>query len=129
MGLIVQKFGGTSVGDVERIRNAASRTAEEQQNGNDVVVVVSAMGKTTDHLVNMANGITGSPSKREMDMLLSTGEQVTIALLTMALAQRGIEAVSYTGWQAGIKTEAVHGNARIVKIETEIGRASCRERV
>lgn len=119
MGLIVQKFGGTSVGDVERIRNAASRTAEEQQNGNDVVVVVSAMGKTTDHLVNMANEITGSPSKREMDMLLSTGEQVTIALLTMALAQRGIEAVSYTGWQAGIKTEAVHGNARIVKIETE----------
>lgn len=119
MGLIVQKFGGTSVGDVERIRNAASRTAEEQQNGNDVVVVVSAMGKTTDQLVNMANEITGSPSKREMDMLLTTGEQVTIALLTMALAQRGIEAVSYTGWQAGIKTEAVHGNARIVKIETE----------
>ncbi|HAQ06740.1 MAG TPA: aspartate kinase [Bacillus bacterium] len=119
MGLIVQKFGGTSVGDVERISNAARRTAEEQQNGNDVVVVVSAMGKTTDHLVNMANEITGTPSKREMDMLLSTGEQVTIALLTMALAQRGIDAVSYTGWQAGIKTEAVHGNARIVDIDTE----------
>ncbi len=119
MGLIVQKFGGTSVSNVERIRNAASRTAEELQKGNSVVVVVSAMGKTTDHLVNMANEISSSPSKREMDMLLSTGEQVTIALLSMALAQRGIEAVSYTGWQAGIKTEDIHGNARIVNIETE----------
>ncbi len=97
MGLIVQKFGGTSVGSVDRIRNAASRTEQELQNGNNVVVVVSAMGKTTDHLVDMANEITDAPAKREMDMLLSTGEQVTIALLTMALAQKGIEAVSYTG--------------------------------
>lgn len=119
MGLIVQKFGGTSVGSVERIRNAASRTAEELQNGNNVVVVVSAMGKTTDHLVDMANDISSSPSKREMDMLLTTGEQVTIALFSMALAQNGIDAVSYTGWQAGIKTEPVHGNARIVDIETD----------
>jgi aspartate kinase len=119
MGLIVQKFGGTSVGSVERIRNAASRTAEELQNGNNVVVVVSAMGKTTDHLVDMANDISSSPSKREMDMLLTTGEQITIALFSMALAQNGIDAVSYTGWQAGIKTEPVHGNARIVDIETD----------
>ncbi|MEH7885902.1 aspartate kinase [Bacillus sp. JJ1609] len=119
MGLIVQKFGGTSVGTVERIRNAASRTVEEMQNGNNVVVVVSAMGKTTDHLVDMANEISSSPSKREMDMLLTTGEQVTISLYAMALAQKGIEAVSYTGWQAGIKTEAVHSNARIVDIETD----------
>jgi len=119
MGLIVQKFGGTSVGTVERIRNAASRTVEEMQNGNNVVVVVSAMGKTTDHLVDMANEISGSPSKREMDMLLTTGEQVTIALYSMALTQMGIEAVSYTGWQAGIKTEDVHSNARIVDIETD----------
>jgi aspartate kinase len=119
MGLIVQKFGGTSVGNVERIKNAASRTEEEKRNGNDVVVVVSAMGKTTDHLVTMANEISSSPSKREMDMLLSTGEQVTIALLSLALAEKGIEAVSYTGWQAGIKTEAVHSNARIIDIETE----------
>ena len=119
MGLIVQKFGGTSVGTVEKIRNAASRTVEELQNGNNVVVVVSAMGKTTDHLVDMANEISGSPSKREMDMLLTTGEQVTISLYAMALAQKGIEAVSYTGWQAGIKTEAVHSNARIVDIETD----------
>jgi aspartate kinase len=119
MGLIVQKFGGTSVGNVERIMNAASRTEEEKRNGNDVVVVVSAMGKTTDHLVTMANEISSSPSKREMDMLLSTGEQVTIALLSLALAEKGIEAVSYTGWQAGIKTEAVHSNARIIDIDTE----------
>lgn len=119
MGLIVQKFGGTSVGNVERIRNAASRTAEELQNGNNVVVVVSAMGKTTDHLVDMANDISSAPSKREMDMLLTTGEQITIALFSMALAQNGIDAVSYTGWQAGIKTEPVHGNARIVDIEMD----------
>lgn len=119
MGLIVQKFGGTSVGSVERIRNAASRTAEELQNGNNVVVVVSAMGKTTDHLVDMANDISSAPSKREMDMLLTTGEQITIALFSMALAQNGIDAVSYTGWQAGIKTEPVHGNARIVDIDTD----------
>lgn len=119
MGLIVQKFGGTSVGNVERIRNAASRTAEELQNGNNVVVVVSAMGKTTDHLVDMANDISSAPSKREMDMLLTTGEQITIALFSMALSQNGIDAVSYTGWQAGIKTESVHGNARIVDIDTD----------
>ncbi|MGA9226419.1 MAG: aspartate kinase [Mesobacillus sp.] len=119
MGLIVQKFGGTSVGTVERIKNAASRTVEEMQNGNNIVVVVSAMGKTTDHLVDMANDISSSPSKREMDMLLTTGEQVTIALYSMALGQMGIEAVSYTGWQAGIKTEDVHSNARIVDIETD----------
>lgn len=119
MGLIVQKFGGTSVGTVERIRNAASRTVEEMQNGNNIVVVVSAMGKTTDHLVDMANEISSAPSKREMDMLLTTGEQVTIALYSMALAQMGIEAVSFTGWQAGIKTEDVHSNARIVEIETD----------
>lgn len=119
MGLIVQKFGGTSVGTVERIKNAASRTVEEMQNGNNIVVVVSAMGKTTDHLVDMANEISSAPSRREMDMLLTTGEQVTIALYSMALAQMGIEAVSYTGWQAGIKTEDVHSNARIVDIETD----------
>lgn len=119
MGLIVQKFGGTSVGTVERIKNAASRTVEEMQNGNNIVVVVSAMGKTTDHLVDMANEISSAPSRREMDMLLTTGEQVTIALYSMALAQMGIEAVSYTGWQAGIKTEDVHSNARIVNIETD----------
>ncbi|WP_411333548.1 aspartate kinase [Metabacillus indicus] len=119
MGLIVQKFGGTSVGSSEKIMNAANRAAEESQKGNSVVVVVSAMGKTTDHLVSLAAEITQKPSKREMDMLLSTGEQVTISLLTMALQAKGYDAVSYTGWQAGISTEHVHGNARISGIDTE----------
>jgi aspartate kinase len=119
MGLIVQKFGGTSVADVERITNVANRVAEEKRNGSDVVVVVSAMGKTTDILVQMANELSSSPSKREMDMLLSTGEQVTISLLAMALMEQGLDAVSYTGWQAGIETESVHGNARIKQIHTE----------
>ncbi|MCA1056367.1 aspartate kinase [Rossellomorea aquimaris] len=119
MSIIVQKFGGTSVGSVERIRNVASRIVEEKNRGNDVVVVVSAMGKTTDTLVGLAREITSHPSKREMDMLLSTGEQVTISLLTMALIQAGQEAISYTGWQAGIETESVHSNARITNIHTE----------
>ncbi|MEL3974725.1 aspartate kinase [Rossellomorea oryzaecorticis] len=119
MSIIVQKFGGTSVGSVEKIQNVASRILEEKNRGNDVVVVVSAMGKTTDTLVGLAREITSHPSKREMDMLLSTGEQVTISLLTMALLQAGHEAISYTGWQAGIETESVHSNARITNIHTE----------
>ena len=119
MGLIVQKFGGTSVGSVEKIENVASRVIEEKERGNDVVVVVSAMGKTTDQLVKMAEEISENPNKREMDMLLTTGEQITISLLTMVLLEKGHSAISYTGWQAGITTEEVHGNARILKIETE----------
>jgi aspartate kinase len=117
MAIIVQKFGGTSVGSVTKIQNVARRVMEEVERGNDVVVVVSAMGKTTDELVSMAKEISTSPSKREMDMLLSTGEQVTIALLTMALLEQGQPAVSFTGWQAGMKTESVHGNARITDID------------
>ncbi|PGY52637.1 aspartate kinase [Priestia megaterium] len=118
MALIVQKFGGTSVGSVERIQHVANRVIQEAERGNQVVVVVSAMGKTTDALVKLASDITDSPSKREMDMLLTTGEQVTISLLTMALQYKGYEATSLTGWQAGIQTEAVHGNARIQHIDT-----------
>ena len=118
MALIVQKFGGTSVGSVERIQNVANRVIQEAERGNQVVVVVSAMGKTTDALVKLASDITDSPSKREMDMLLTTGEQVTISLLTMALQYKGYEATSLTGWQAGIQTEAVHSNARIQRIDT-----------
>ncbi|MBD1381152.1 aspartate kinase [Metabacillus arenae] len=118
MGLIVQKFGGTSVGSVEKIQNAANRVIQEKQNGHNVVVVVSAMGKTTDQLVSMAETINSHPSKREMDMLLTTGEQVTISLLSMALKAKGFDAVSYTGWQAGIETEPIHGNARITDIDT-----------
>ncbi len=119
VAIIVQKFGGTSVGSPERIMNVARRIMEECEKGNRVTVVVSAMGKTTDQLVGLAKELTSSPSKREMDMLLSTGEQVTISLLAMALHALGKEAVSFTGWQAGIKTEDVHGNARIMDIDPE----------
>ncbi|MCY7453776.1 aspartate kinase [Bacillus altitudinis] len=117
MGLIVQKFGGTSVGSTEKIRNVAERVIAEREAGNDVVVVVSAMGKSTDVLVDLAKELTDDPSKREMDMLLTTGEQVTISLLAMALQAKGYDAISFTGWQAGVKTEKVHGNARIVDID------------
>ncbi|GIN60230.1 aspartokinase 2 [Robertmurraya siralis] len=117
MGLIVQKFGGTSVGNSERILNVAERVIEEKNRGNDVVVVVSAMGKTTDQLVSLAGEVTSSPSKREMDMLLTTGEQITISLLAMALQHKGYDAISFTGWQAGIETEPVFGNARVLNIE------------
>lgn len=117
MGLIVQKFGGTSVGSTEKIRNAAERVIAERESGHDVVVVVSAMGKSTDVLVDLAKELTDDPSKREMDMLLATGEQVTISLLAMVLQARGYDAISFTGWQAGMKTEHVHGNARIVNID------------
>lgn len=119
MAIVVQKFGGTSVATVERIKNVANRVVNEVQKGNEVVVVVSAMGKSTDELVSLAKQISTQPNKREMDMLLSTGEQVTISLLAMALMEKGFEAVSYTGWQAGIMTESVFGNARILKIDTD----------
>jgi aspartate kinase len=119
VGLIVQKFGGTSVANADRIRNVAERVIEEKEKGNDVVVVVSAMGNSTDELVALASVLSPDPSKREMDMLLSTGEQVTISLLSIALHQQGYEAISLTGWQAGIQTEAVFGNARIVNIDTQ----------
>ena len=114
----VMKFGGTSVGNTERIRNVAKRIIGETSKGHEIVVVVSAMGKSTDELVRLAEDITAAPSKREMDMLLSTGEQVTIALLSMALHQLGQDAVSFTGWQAGIVTESIHGNARIEHVDT-----------
>lgn len=119
MAIIIQKFGGTSVGSVERILNVANRVIQEKENGNDVVVVVSAMGKSTDQLVELAGQITSKPSKREMDMLLATGEQVTISLLSMALREKGYDAISFTGWQAGIETEARHGNARITNINPD----------
>ncbi|MEM8777669.1 MAG: aspartate kinase [Cyanobacteria bacterium P01_G01_bin.49] len=119
MALIVQKYGGTSVGSVERIQTVARRIHHTAQNGNTVVVVVSAMGKTTDTLVNLAKEITSNPSRREMDMLLSTGEQVTIALMTMALQQLGQAAISLTGAQVGIVTEAEHSRARILSIKPD----------
>ncbi|MHC5733949.1 aspartate kinase [Nostoc sp.] len=118
MALIVQKYGGTSVGSVERIQAVAQRVYKTVQAGNSLVVVVSAMGKTTDGLVKLATEISPNPNRREMDMLLSTGEQVTIALLSMALQELGQPAISMTGAQVGIVTEAEHSRARILHIET-----------
>ena len=118
MGLIVQKYGGTSVGSIERIQAVAGRIQATVKAGNSVIVVVSAMGKSTDSLVKLATEISSNPSRREMDMLLSTGEQVTIALLSMALHERGQAAISLTGAQVGIVTEAEHSRARILEIKT-----------
>ncbi|MEH2395910.1 aspartate kinase [Nostoc sp.] len=118
MALIVQKYGGTSVGSVERIQAVAQRVYKTVKAGNSIVVVVSAMGKTTDGLVKLATEISPNPNRREMDMLLSTGEQVTIALLSMALQELGQPAISLTGAQVGIVTEAEHSRARILHIET-----------
>ncbi|MBO5385636.1 aspartate kinase [bacterium] len=117
--MIVQKFGGTSVADTDKIKNVAQTVIREKNNGNDVVVVVSAMGHTTDHLVKMAKDLNPNPSAREMDMLLSTGECVSIALLTMAIQAQGYKAVSFNATQIGILTENVHSKARIVDIKTE----------
>ena len=118
MALVVQKYGGTSVGTVERIQAVARRVFQTVQQGNSLVVVVSAMGKSTDTLVNLARQITTNPSDREMDMLLSTGEQVSIALLSMALQELGQSAVSLTGAQVGIVTEEAYSRARILQIKT-----------
>lgn len=117
--VIVQKFGGTSVADTEKIKNVAKTVIREKNNGNDVVVVVSAMGHTTDYLVKMAKDLSATPSSREMDMLLSTGEGVSIALLAMAIQAQGYDAVSFNAMQIGIITENVHSKARIVNIKTE----------
>jgi aspartate kinase len=119
MVLVVQKYGGTSVGSVERIQIVAQRLLKTVQAGNSLVVVVSAMGKTTDGLVKLAHEISANPSRREMDMLLSTGEQVSIALLAMALQELGQPAISLTGAQVGIVTEAQYSRARIFSIHTE----------
>ncbi len=118
MALIVQKYGGTSVGSVERIKNVANRVAKTKKEGNDVIVVVSAMGDTTDYLIDMANQISKNPPKREMDMLLSTGEQISIALLSMALHEMGFDAISFTGHQVGIITTSEHTEAKILNIDT-----------
>ncbi|PZD71599.1 Aspartokinase [Acaryochloris thomasi RCC1774] len=119
MGLIIQKYGGTSVGSVERIQAVAQRVKTTVEAGNALVVVVSAMGKTTDGLVKLANGLSSNPCSREMDMLLSTGEQVTISLLSMALQEIGQPAISLTGAQVGIVTEPAHTRARILNIDPQ----------
>ncbi|HEX3030914.1 MAG TPA: aspartate kinase [Bacillota bacterium] len=117
MGLVVQKFGGSSVADAERIKRVARRAVEYKQAGNDVIVVVSAMGDTTDDLLDLMKGITSSPPARELDMLLSTGEQISISLLAMAIKEMGYDVVSLTGPQAGIKTNDVYSKARIIDID------------
>ncbi len=119
MALIVQKFGGSSVANAEKIFNVAGRVTETYDNGNDVVVVVSAMGDTTDELIEKAMEINPKGSKREMDMLLSTGEQVTISLLAMAIEKMGYPVISLTGWQIGMKTDSHYSNARIHKVDAE----------
>jgi len=116
MALVVTKFGGTSVGSPERIRAVAQRLIRRKQSGDSVVAVVSAMGHVTDELVELAKQITGEPPEREMDMLLSTGEQVSIALLAMAIHAEGHDAVSFTGAQVGIVTDDVHSKAKITEV-------------
>ena len=117
--LIVKKFGGTSVGNAERIQNVANRIAKEYRNGNDVVVVLSAMGKMTDVLIEQAKELNPNPPKREMDMLFTIGEQQSVALMAMALDAIGIPAVSLNAFQVAMHTKKVYGNARLKKIDTE----------
>jgi aspartate kinase len=115
--LIVQKYGGSSLADAERIRHVATRIARDRRDGADLVVVVSAMGDTTDHLTELAAAITEEPDPREMDLLLATGEHMSGTLVAMALHAQGIEAISLTGPQAGIRTDTSHGRARIANID------------
>lgn len=127
MALIVQKYGGTSVADPDRIRACADNVAITRRRGNDVIVVVSAMGKATDNLISLADSVAKNQSGREMDMLLTTGERQTAALMTMALLDRGIDAISYTGSQVGIITDTAHRKAKIVEVKGDRVRQSLSE--
>ncbi len=119
MSLIVQKFGGSSVANAERVMNVARIVTDTYKQGNDVVVVVSAQGDTTDDLIDKAAEINPKASKREMDMLLSAGEQISISLLAMAIESLGFPVCSLLGWQAGFTTNSVYGSAGIKKVRTE----------
>src|SRR5512136_1207066 len=119
MALVVQKYGGTSVGDVERIRNVARRILNTKNQGHELVVVVSAMAGETDKLIRLAQQVTPVPDERELDVLVSTGEQVSIALLAIALKAMGCDAKSYLGFQIKIATDSAYGKARITGIESE----------
>jgi aspartate kinase len=119
MSLVVQKFGGTSLADAERVRAVADHVARTRRAGHEVVVVVSAMGRTTDQLVRLADDVSSVQPAREVDMLLSSGERISMALLCMALAELGVEATSYTGSQAGIITDDVHTRAKIIEIRAD----------
>ena len=128
MGILVHKYGGTSVGTIEKIKRIAQRVIAEKENGHDMVVVVSAMGKTTDQLVEMSKEIATNPSKRELDLILSTGEQVSIALLSMAFQELGYDAIALTGFQAGIKTHGPHTKNKILDVDSEKIKAYLSER-
>ena len=119
MSLIVQKFGGSSVANADKIRNVARIITETYRRGHQVVVVLSAQGDTTDDLIDKAREINPKPSKREMDMLLATGEQISISLMAMAIEHMGYQVVSLTGWQAGMRTDSAYGAARIKRVKTE----------
>lgn len=119
MALIVQKFGGTSVGSVERIEQVADKVKKFREAGDDLVVVLSAMSGETNRLIELARQISDQPVPRELDVIVSTGEQVTIALLAMALMKRGVPAVSYTGNQVRILTDSAHNKARILQIDDQ----------
>ncbi|MBK7380324.1 MAG: hypothetical protein IPJ03_15290 [Ignavibacteriales bacterium] len=116
IGIIVQKYGGSSVSDVDKLKKIASMVAAVKHQGLDVVVVVSAMGKTTNQLIDMAKSFSASPDKRELDMLLSTGERITMAMLCIALNDLGIKAISLTGSQSGIITNDRYNDARVIEI-------------
>lgn len=117
--LIVQKYGGSSVANIDRIKSVAERIARYRKKGHSLVVVVSALGDTTDELMQLAHGITSSPSERELDMLISTGEQVSVALLAMAMHKKSIDAISFTGAQVGIITDRRHTKARIIDVSAD----------
>lgn len=117
--LIVQKYGGSSVANIDRIKSVAERIARYRKKGHSLVVVVSALGDTTDELMQLAHGITSLPSERELDMLISTGEQVSVALLAMAMHKKGIDAISFTGAQVGIITDRSHTKARIIDVSAD----------
>lgn len=119
MSIIVQKYGGTSMGTIDRIKNVARRIIKKREEGNQMVVVVSAMGKSTDELIKMAYSISDAPPRRELDMLLATGEQVSISMLSMALNAMGYDAISFTGPQVGVHAMGHHGKSRIMDIETK----------
>ena len=127
MALIVQKFGGTSVGSIERIEQVADKVKKHREAGDDLVVVLSAMSGETNRLIELAKQITDQPVPRELDVIVSTGEQVTIALLAMALIKRGVPAVSYTGNQVRILTDSSHNKARILQIDDQKIRADLKE--
>ncbi len=128
MALIVQKYGGTSVADPERMRNVARHIAATRAAGHDLVVVVSAMGKATDNLMQLAHQVSANPPSREMDMLLTTGERISMALLCMALHDAGVEAVSFTGSQVGIITDTVHTKAKILEVKGDRVRAAINDK-